>query len=85
MGDDDRTREIGYFAIGILPLPVLECRNCGWLIDSIDDACPSCGDHVCRVCGCTDSACCLWTDDEGKARGCVWVDRDKRLCSRCTS
>lgn len=68
-------RPLGYFARGILPSADVQCRNCFSFVGALNDACPGCGEYVCRVCGCTDSAAC--------DNGCSWVDRDHRLCSEC--
>jgi len=72
---DLETRELGYFAIGILPAEQVQCHNCFSFVAPVDDECPGCGENICRVCGCSDSAACVG--------GCRWVDVDNRLCSRC--
>ena len=51
----------------------IECRNCEKIVAVVDGTCSNCGEEICIVCGCTDSAACL--------EGCEWSRPN--VCSSC--
>lgn len=51
------------------------CQNCQEDTQIVDARCATCGENICRKCGCTDSEPC--------ADVCEWIEDD--LCSNCVS
>lgn len=51
----------------------IKCRNCKLAVGILDGRCANCGEQICLMCGCTDSAAC-----DG---GCSWVRPN--VCSAC--
>ncbi len=52
---------------------IIKCQNCGYLANTTEGGCPNCGETICYVCGCTDSAAC--------PGGCYWTRPN--ICSQC--
>ncbi len=51
----------------------IKCRNCRLITAVVEGKCAKCGEEICIVCGCTDSAAC--------PEGCYWTRPN--VCSQC--
>lgn len=51
----------------------IKCQNCSVVAAIIDGRCSNCGEKICTICGCTDSAAC--------PGGCCWTREG--VCSQC--
>ncbi|HEX8289791.1 MAG TPA: hypothetical protein VF556_17550 [Pyrinomonadaceae bacterium] len=62
-----------FAAAALEEIETVDCRNCGCPTLTTEEFCVNCGETICTVCGCTESAAC--------PGGCFWTRPG--ICSQC--